>query len=469
MIRNIPLRRRFDWLLIVCYLLLVIIGWVNIFAVAYDPELTKIVDTAQRHGMQMIWIMVSLCTAILILCIDAKAYQVLAGTFYAAGILLLIAVLVAGVERHGSRSWILLGPISLQPAEFVKITVSLALAKVMSKYGFKLNNWRAYLTVGLLLLVPVGLILLEKETGLALVFVALLIPLYREGMPGAILLFGFFAIMLFLLSMVWKTQWVFFLVLCLCLAAYLLLGNKKGWALGLSALFFLVYFLLPHFSPYIDSLKKYRWFLLCAAPLLVTATVYAFRKREVLLKLLVAVCIAASSFVLSVDYLFNSVLQPHQRARIENLIGIKQDLYGVGYNVHQSKVAIGSGGFIGKGFLQGTQTKFNFVPEQSTDFIFCTIGEEWGFLGSVLVILLYLFFIIRIVIVAERQKENFVRIYGYCVASCFFFHFFVNIGMTIGLMPVIGIPLPFISYGGSSLLSFTMLLFILIKMDTKYK
>lgn len=464
--------KKIDKPLLFSYLILCIIGWVSIFSAVYDPEHARIIDTSQRYGMQMIWILSGWALAFVLLCINAKAYPVLSGVAYGLGIALLLAVLVLGSERGGSKSWLVLGPVSIQPGEFMKIPVALALASVMSKHGFRLSGWTSYFKVAALIFIPIGLILLEKETGLALVFLGFSLVLFREGMPGWILLAGIVAIALFLLSIVIPLQTVFFIVLMAALAAGFLYHNKLVLTLLLAAYFSAGIWGVP---TWVERLTGFDlrilfpgalWAGLLLLPVLVAAIWQAFRRRLLWLKVILLFTVGSLLFVLSVDYVFANILQPHQRVRIENLVGKNTDIYGAGYNVHQSMVAIGSGGLTGKGFLQGTQTKFNFVPEQSTDFIFCTIGEEWGFLGSAGVIMLYLFFICRLLLVAERQRDPFIRIYGYGVAACFFMHFFINIGMTIGLCPVIGIPLPLISYGGSSLWSFTILLFILLKMDT---
>jgi rod shape determining protein RodA len=351
-----------------------------------------------------------------------------------------------------------------------KVFVSVGLAGVMSRPHFHIQSSRGLLQAAFLILLPAVLIVLEKEAGLAIVMSAFIIVLYREGLSGWVPFMGIVAVVLFLLSILWEpihTLW-----LCLGISFFIgfLESREKRSALIILASFAGVYFLIPlllrFFSVDLFShMARYQWFLALTAVLSVILLIIAFRKKLTFLKILIPVFIACVLFVFSVDYLFNKVLKPHQQARIETLLGIDDDIYGSGYNVYQSKVAIGSGGFSGKGFLQGTQTKYNFVPEQSTDFIFCSIGEEWGFLGTLFVLSLYAFLLIRIVQISERQRHPFGRIYGYGVAACIFFHIFINIGMTIGIAPVIGITLPFISYGGSSLWTFTLLLFILLKLD----
>lgn len=466
--------RQLDWWTIAIYMVLVLIGWISIFASVYDPEHNRIIDTTQRYGMQMIWIFGAWFLAIAVLLIPSRTYLLFSGVFYILGILILLAVLVLGVERNGSQSWLVFGPVHFQPAEMAKVFVALALAGLMSRPQFRLRSLKGALEVTAIILIPAMLIVMEKETGLALVLSCFLLVLYREGLPGWVLVSGLLAIILFLLSIIWSTLAVLWLVFGICFAVFLLLAYKKIPVFLAAGLFIGLYFLTPYifnlFSLDLYSyIKPYQWFLVLSAPFFLAGLIVAFKKRLQYLKMILLGFICAVAFTFSVGYIFNNILQPHHRARIENLLGIEKDIYGAGYNVYQSKIAIGSGGFIGKGFLQGTQTKYNFVPEQSTDFIFCTIGEEWGFVGATLVILLYLVLLFRIISIAERQRHSFGRIYGYGVAACFFFHVFINIGMTLGILPVIGIPLPFISYGGSSLWTFTLLLFILLKMDASRK
>ena len=386
------------------------------------------------------------------------------------GILLLVAVLFLGVERSGSRSWLLLGPVHFQPAEMAKVFVSIGLAGVMSRPHFHIQSGKGILQAAFLVLLPMALIFLEKEAGLAIVLTAFIIVLYREGLSGWVPFMGIAAVVLFLLSILWDPVYVLWLCLGVTTFIGFLESSRKRAAFIMLASFAGVYFFVPFvlklFSLDLFAyIKRYQWFLVLAGVLSVTLLIIAFRKKITYLKVLVPVFAASVLLVFSVDYVFNKALKPHQQARIETLLGIDTDIYGSGYNVYQSKVAIGSGGLTGKGFLQGTQTKYNFVPEQSTDFIFCSIGEEWGFIGALIVIALYGFLLFRIITMAERQRHPFGRIYGYGVAACLFFHIFINIGMTIGLTPVIGITLPFISYGGSSLWTFTLLLFILLKLD----
>lgn len=461
---------KIDIPLVVCYLMLVFIGWINIYAAVYSQEHSSIFDMSQRYGMQFIWIITALILAVAILfVINPKVYSVLSPPIYLGVCLLLVAVIFLGKEVNGSNSWFQIGPVSFQPAEVSKISTSLFLAYIMSKYNFRLGNMRDALSVALTILVPMAIIVMEKETGSALVYCGFIFLLYREGLSGWVLVFGILSIVLFVVTLAVSS-------LAAIIILFVLAGTINGiytrklmqHLVVIVPAAILLGFLPAIAEKWIPSLAgfKFEYIALGTTTALALAAPVIYKgKRGRHLKYLLAGFFCSIALIFSVEFIFNNILQPHQRSRIENLLGITEDLMGAGYNVHQSKIAIGSGGFTGKGFLNGTQTKFDFVPEQSTDFIFCTIGEEWGFMGSVLVVGIYLLLISRLIILSERQKDRFARIYGYCVACCFFMHFFINIGMTMGLVPVIGIPLPLLSYGGSSLWSFTTLLFIFIKLD----
>jgi rod shape determining protein RodA len=405
--------RHIDRTLVLLYLTLVLMGWVSIYAAVYNDAHASIFDLSQSYGKQLLWIVTSLAIALMVILTDAKFFNAFAYPIYIGTILLLVFVLIAGTEIAGSKSWFDIGGFRLQPAEFAKFATNLALAHYLSALDFDSRKRKSQIIPLLILAIPALLILLQNDTGSAIVYASLALVLYRQGMPGSILLLGVAVAILSIMALLFN-QYIIIAVI-----AVLLLG-------------------------------------------------FVFFIRRTLRNILtvIGIFIAASLFVLSVNFAFENVLELHQKTRINVLLGKQIDLKGAGYNVNQSKIAIGSGGFWGKGFLNGTQTKFNFVPEQSTDFIFCTVGEEWGFVGSTIVIMLFMALIVRVVMMAERQRSDFSRIYGYGVASILFFHFFVNIGMTIGLMPVIGIPLPFFSYGGSSLWAFTILLFIFIKQDS---
>lgn len=403
-----------DKWIVAVYFILVAMGWLNIFSSTCGiiEEQTVNFSLSTDYGRQMVFMAVAFLCAFIILLVDGKLFAQTSYVIYVLFCLLLVAVLVVGEEVSGARSWIKVGSFSIQPAEFAKFATALAVSRYLSDHDYSKCSLQNKLLVYLFPLIPIGLIMLEPDAGSALVFFSFLIPLFREGFSGSLIVLGFYLILLVLLS---------FLI-----DKYILLG---------------------------------------AVLLLLILMVVLLRRTRHIFRYAILIFIVSVATVFSVDYGYEHILQPHQKDRIEILLGMKQDIKGAGYNVHQSKIAIGSGGFAGKGYLKGTQTKFDFVPEQQTDFIFCTVGEEEGFIGSLAVLGLFLFLIIRIIIIAERQRTKFSRIYGYCVAGIFFFHVWINISMTIGLMPVIGIPLPFFSYGGSSLMSFTILLFIFVKLD----
>jgi rod shape determining protein RodA len=402
-----------DWIVIITFLALCVIGWFNIHAAVYNPEKPSIFNLDTNYGKQLIFIVSAVILGLIILLLDNRFFTTFAPAFYGVTLLLLVLVLVVGRNVGGNQAWIPIGSFRLQPSEFAKFSTCLLLARYLSAVNTKVQDLRTQSVCAVILLIPMGLIMLQPDTGSAMTFGSLIFVLYREGLSGYFLVIGAILIALFVLSLLMSKLYLIAGLIVIC---------------GL-----LIY-----------NFKKNRAFI--------TTVIYGF--------------IISVVFIFCVDFAYKNVLQSHQRNRIDVLLGTVQDLKGEGYNVNQSKIAIGSGGMWGRGYLQGTQTKYDFVPEQSTDFIFCTIGEEWGFAGSFVVISLYLFLLLRIVNIAERQRSSFSRIYGYGVASILFFHFFINIGMTVGLVPVIGIPLPFISYGGSSLWSFTILLFILLKLDS---
>ena len=481
--RNRGILKTIDWSLVFCWLILILIGWANIYASVHASEPASIFDFASRSGKQFVWMVTALGIAVFILFIvPPRIYESAALPIYAFVILLLIAVIFLGIEVKGSRSWFEFGPVRFQPAEISKISTSLMLAVFMSQLGYRIGRWKDFIVTALIILVPMLIIVGQSETGSALVYVGFIFMLYREGLSGWLIFMVGMAILLFILTLT-ASPYVAVLVLagvasmCICLYS----GRFKWWLIicvPLIVLFAFVPDILESITAagqeadpelaetgFLSKIKPL-YILLGTLGLAIPFVAFqAFRERNMFTHLALISAIAGILLIFSVDFLFNSVLQDHQRKRIEVLLGMKEDPSGVGYNVNQSMIAIGSGGFSGKGYLNGTQTTYGFVPEQSTDFIFCTIGEEWGFMGCVFVILLYVFLIWRIIKDAERSREAFTRIYGYSVACCIFMHLFINIGMTIGLMPVIGIPLPFISYGGSSLWGFTALLFIFIALD----
>lgn len=456
-----------DWPTVFIYLILVFMGWANIYAAVYSEEHSSIFDFTQRYGMQLVWIGAAVVLALLVMAMDSRFYFVFANFIYAAMILLLITALLFGTEVNGSKSWIQMGPIRIQPAEFAKFATALALAKLMSKYGFKIHQFKSLVTIALITLTPAALILLQNDTGSALVYSAFILVLYREGLTGWILVFMGFMVLLFILVLVYSIPIILVLLFALTLILFVFIGGRFRDAIRFGAGVVGIGLVIYAASEFLNlNLSWYYYLLLPLAIGIPIAIVYAFINRLKYIYLLVLFTLTGVFFSFSVDYVFHNILDTHHQKRINDLLGIESDPLGWGYNVNQSKIAIGSGGFWGKGYLKGTQTKFNFVPEQSTDFIFCTVGEEWGFVGTTVVVSLFLLLLIRIIRVAERQRESFARIYGYGVASILFFHIAVNVGMTIGLFPVIGIPLPFFSYGGSSLWAFTVLLFILLKLDS---
>lgn len=405
-----------DWLTMALYIIIMLFGWVNIYSAVYDEAHQSIFDISQRYGKQMLWISAALVLAFFITLIDSKIYENFSFLIYLVVIALLVGVLVGGKEIAGSKSWFQIGSIAIQPAEFAKFATALALAKYLTQPGVNISKFKYLVRALIILALPGGLILLQNDTGSMLVFSVFALVLYREGMPSWILVF----------------------------------------ALAVGIIF-------------LSTLMVGKWMVIGALGGILLLTIYFVRKQKKIIAVVIFFFLLSAGFSFGVDYAFENILEPHQQTRINVLLGKEIDNRGAGYNVHQSKIAIGSGGLLGKGFLEGTQTKFNFVPEQSTDFIFCTVGEEWGFIGTSVVIILYVMLFVRLIFLAERQRSHFSRIYGYGVLSVMFFHFAINIGMTIGLVPVIGIPLPFFSYGGSSLWSFTILLFIFLKFDAERK
>ena len=470
------IKKSVDWALVVTYLLLILIGWVNIYASIHSDGPASIFDYNFRSGKQFVWILTALGLAALILfVVNAQLWESASIPLYLGVLCLLVAVIFLGVEVKGSRSWFEFGPIRFQPAEVSKITTSLLLATLMSQVNFRITRFKDFLLTALILGIPMVVILAESETGSALVYVGFIFVMYREGFSGWWIFCIGMAALLFILTLT-ASPYVSILVL----AGVLLLcngleSNKIGVAFWIFSGVLLILCLLPwifgKFSPesFVSKINPlYILVGICVAAVLYLMIV-GYRSRHRFLSMSALGLIAGMALVFSTEFIFNNILQDHQRKRIEVLLGMKEDPAGVGYNVNQSMIAIGSGGLHGKGFMGGTQTTFGFVPEQSTDFIFCTVGEEWGFIGCFVVIALYVFLILRIISDAEKSRKAFTRIYGYCVASCIFMHLFINIGMTIGLMPVIGIPLPLLSYGGSSLWAFTVLIFIFIALYRQEK
>lgn len=405
---------KIDWLAVGLWAFLVVFGWLNIYAATYNEEQAAVFDLATFHGKQLLWIAGAAVVAVLLMFTEPRVVSNTSYVIYGVVLALLVVTLFIATVSHGGKSWIDLGFFRLQPSEFAKFATALALSKYMSTIGVEWKQTGTKVVAAAIVLIPMALVFLQHDTGSALVFLAFVLPLFREGLSGVILIVGVAAVALF--------------VLALLVNKYILLG-----ALAVLAAAYLFIWL--------NKRTSRDWWRVAA----------------------VLVCCAL--FVFSVDFVFNKVLEPHQRERIDVLLGKSEDLQGAGYNVHQSKIAIGSGGVAGKGFLRGTVTKADFVPEQHTDFIFCTVGEEWGWVGCTALVGAYVWLLVHLISMAERQRSRYARFYGYCVASILFVHLFVNVGMVIGLVPVIGIPLPFFSYGGSSLIAFTILLFLFIRQD----
>ncbi|MDL2265874.1 rod shape-determining protein RodA [Parabacteroides sp. OttesenSCG-928-G21] len=467
-----------DWVTILLYVVMVAAGWFSICGASYDFDYAGLFDPSGRPGSQLIWIGLSVILIFIIMMLDSDVYDIFAYLIYFLIILLLIATIFLAPEIKGSRSWLVIGPVRLQPAEFAKFATALALAKFMSSHGFKLTMPKNFGIALAIIFTPMLLILLQKETGSALVYLAFFLVLYREGMSGYILLAGVCAVIFFVTVMKFSEDIVGItplgelIVSCMILAITLCLiyfACKDTKRLKISSIITTVILL----GGYITSLftpVNYAWIIIgCISIIscyLIGTSIY---KRLWSYGLVALFAFGSIAFLYSSDYVFDEILEPHQQVRIKVSLGLEDDPTGAGYNVNQSKIAIGSGGLTGKGFLNGTQTKLKYVPEQDTDFIFCTVGEEQGFIGATAVLLLFMVFILRLIILAERQHSTFGRVYGYSVASIFFFHLAINIGMVIGLTPVIGIPLPFFSYGGSSLWGFTILLFIFLRLDASRK
>ena len=456
-----------DWTAIFIYLALVVIGWINIYAAVHEDTAGTAFTFDSKYGMQLIWIGITFCIAIVLLLIDEKFYHMLSYPAYFVGIAVLLLVLVAGKEVNGAKAWINIGSISLQPGEFAKFTTSLAVARFMSRYSFSIRNFRDIISLGVIIGLPMIIIIMQKDAGSALVYVSLLMMLYREGLNGWVYAFFFTFVALFFISIILEPITVLIMIILACtLCEGLINGRWKQkiiYLAGISMATIAVYFILTLISD--KEISIYVILLTCAILSMIPAAIYAYRNRLRNVYMFMLLFVASAIFSPSVDYVFDNIVQPHQQDRILVVISDDVDMKREGYNYNQSLIAIGSGGFAGKGFLQGTQTQFNFVPEQSTDFIFCTVGEEWGFIGSTIVVALFCLLILRLMKMGERQRDPFGRIYCYCVASIFFIHAIINIGMTIGLVPVIGIPLPFFSYGGSSFLAFSILFFVAVRFD----
>ena len=456
-----------DRVAVILYLLLVAAGMVSILSASYDDTISGFFSLEHFYMKQAVWIAAAFGAALVILLLDARYYHMYAYYAYAAGIVLLVAVLLFGREVNGAKAWFEFGSVRVQPVEFVKIATALAVARMMSNYSFSIRRTGDLLRVAFVILLPLAIIVLQNDTGSGVVLCSFLFVLYREGLNkwicipiilvAALFIFSFLFTPLFLLAL---------LVIIFTVSDAMMIGAWRAHAVFLasvtlaSALLYLVSVLFWE-----GALSAYVCAVIVMAVAVVAAAVYALRKNISAIFVTLALFVGSMIFVPTADMIFETILQPHQRERILSFLGIVSDPHGADYNVNQSKIAIGSGGLFGKGFMQGTRIKYNFVPEKHTDFIFCTVGEEWGFVGSMVVLGLLCALILRLMRMGERQEEPFSRIYSYCVSAILLFHVMVNVGMTVGIFPVMGIPLPFLSYGGSSLVAFTILVFIAIRLD----
>ncbi len=468
-----------DWFTISLYLILVTWGWFSVCGASYDFINPDIFGWSTNSGKQLVWIGTAIILGSMLLLIEKRFYDTSAYFIYMTMIMLLIVTIIIAPETKGSKSWIPIGPVKLQPAEFAKFAVALTISKLMNTYGFTLANTRQFAQVTALILLPMLLIICQKETGSALVYLSFFLVLYREGMTGAFLFTGFAMIVYFVVGIRFSTEQLSYMpvivgefIVHLLISIFTIAMTwvyTRNWqltrTLALTVIGSTILALL--FSAYVIPFNICHVQLIANTAMTITLIVMAFTTRTAKLTFIALFAIISTSFFYASSHVFHKVLQDHQRTRIEVLLGINDDIRRAGYNVNQAKIAIGSGGLTGKGFLNGTQTKLKYVPEQDTDFIFCTVGEEEGFIGSAALLLTYLVFIFRLIHLAERQPDTMGRVYGYSVLCIFLFHLFINVGMVLGLTPVIGIPLPFFSYGGSSLWGFTILLFILLRIDAE--
>ena len=469
--------RTLDWWTVSIYIALIVFGWFSICGASYDLGDTNFFSLDTRTGMQIIWILMAFGLAFVILMTDNRIYDTFAYIIYTILLLLLFATIFNPHEIKGSRSFLVLGPLRLQPAEFAKFATSLAVAKLISTYNFNMNRWKDFMMAAMVIVLPMIFIVLQKETGSALVYTSFFLMLYREGMPGSILFTGVAMVIYFVVGV--KYEDVLLSITPTSIGKYVVLLLVQVFTIGMTWVYckdrkvtirlFQICLgttlLATLFAMFVIPFNIV-WVEVIVLVGLIGFLAYKWLYSRVLNYLLITMfALGSVTFFYSADYVLNNVMQPHQRVRINVLLGLEEDLAGAGYNVHQSEIAIGSGGLKGKGFLNGTQTKLKYVPEQATDFIFCTVGEEEGFVGSTAVLLLFLFLILRLIQLSERQPFVFGRVYGYCVVGVFMFHVFINVGMVLGMLPVIGIPLPFFSYGGSSLWGFTILLFIFLRID----
>lgn len=469
-----------DWMTVILYMILVVAGVFSIYAASYDFDNASIFSFAEFSGKQFLWILLSLVIGLIILLIDYRVYEAYAYPIYGAMILLLMVTIVIAPDVKGSHSWIVMGPVSLQPAEFGKCATALALAKLFNSYGYSLTGSATnFLRALIIIFVPVVLILMQNETGSALVYLSLIFVLYREGMSWLVLFSVFIAVTYFVVSVKFVEPLIIgipagefsVLIMIMLVLVVMLFAYCKDAIVGRNVLFGFtgIGAVLAVIAACGVQVPGTTILVTAIIGALIYVGIAMLRHRMRRYLVTITLTLISVAFLFSVNYVFTNILREHQQKRIMVVLGITEDIRDAGYNVHQSKIAIGSGGLTGKGFLNGTQTKLRYVPEQHTDFIFCTIGEEEGFVGATAVLGIFLVLILRLIVIAERQHSTFARVYAYCVVSFLIFHVAVNIGMVIGLCPVIGIPLPFFSYGGSSLWGFTFLLFILLRLDAARK
>lgn len=464
--RTVNAWARIDKVTVFLFLVMIVLGWLNIYAAVYNEEHKAILDLSQRYGKQFIWVVAAIVLAVFVVIIDNRFYFFFGYFIYGGAILLLMLVLVLGKEINGAKSWFEFGPVSFQPSEFAKAGTALALARYLNPRGQELTKLKILLPACVIILLPALLTALQPDMGSVVIYFSFFIVMFREGLSPYIFISGLLMVLLFFITLLFNNTYV---TLVLIAVAFMLTWfATRKWKVCFAGLAILVFitcslYLLDHYL-----FKKLGEEIVIMAGVILSGILYAwyiYRQKSVPVLVIYLFLVGSILFVNSVDYTFNNILKPHHKERISILLGLKSDPHGTGYNVNQSIISIGSGGLTGKGYLQGTQTKFKFVPKQSSDFIFCTVGEEWGFLGSAVVVGLYVVLLLRLVFLAERQRSSFSRVYGYGVVSVILMHFFINIGMSLGLLPVIGIPLPFFSYGGSSLWGFTILLFIFLRLD----
>lgn len=463
--RRINIWSNIDWVTVAVYLILVFFGWINIYAAVFNEEHANIFDLSQRYGKQLMFIVAALVLAIIVVVLDSKFYLFFSYALYGMVLLLLILVLVVGKEINGAKSWFNFGSFGFQPSEFAKFTTALALARYLSAKGRNPKSLKVLFFSLVIIFAPAMFIAVQPDMGSVLVYFALVMVVFREGLSPYLFVIGILAVILFIATLLVETYIIFIVLIAISVILFFFIGRdllKVLKAFVVAALIGLSVYAIYKWG--FKSVKMEQILFITIVLSGASYAYYIYRFKAYSLLVLYTFLLGSMLFIFTVDFAF-SKLPSHQQTRINVVLGIESDPYGKGYNLNQSKISIGSGGFAGKGFLKGTQTKFKFVPEQSTDFIFCTVGEEWGFMGTSIVISLFAFLLIRLVLIAERQRSSFSRIYGYGVVSILFFHFVINIGMTIGLVPTIGIPLPFFSYGGSSLWGFTILLFIFLRLD----